>query len=189
MAAFDAGVEERDRDALPVEAGQHDLGAAAASGLEGAARDRLGRRRGRVHGAHRVHPRDVVRALELRQGARGDEGGEAVERPREDLVARDSDVPLAHSGEQNLLRALRLGLPAALLLRGRLALGGSHPVGERRRREDDEHALPRLRGRLRAVAEDAVPGTRRSPSDRVAGALDRAGERQGGRHERKRRRA
>ena len=73
-----------------------------------------------------------MRTLELGERTRGDEGGKAVERPGEDLIADDAHLPVTQAREQELLLALGLGRPPALLRRRRLALGGAHPVGERR---------------------------------------------------------
>ena len=187
VPTVDPGVEERDRDAVPAEAGEHDLGAAPPVGLEVAARDRLGRRGGRVDRADRVHAGDVVRPLELGEGPRGDERREAVESSGEDLLARDPNLPLAQARQQQLLCAFGLGVPLALLLGARLFLDRAQAVGERGRGEDDEHALTSLEGRLGAIAEDAVPRARRRARDRVARALHRAGQDERGRHQRERR--
>ena len=56
-------------------------------------------------------PRRHARARARRARA-ADEGGEAVESPREDLVAHDLDPTLPQAREQELLRALRLAVHA-----------------------------------------------------------------------------
>ncbi len=117
--------------------------------LKVSARDGLGGRGRRVDRTHGIDAGDVVRPLELGQGPCRDESGEAVERPREDLVTLDAHLPLAQASEEELLCSFCLDGPRLLLLRGRLILGRGHAVGERGRGEDDEDALPRLGGAAR----------------------------------------
>jgi len=108
---IDAGVEQRDRHAAAVVAGQLDGGPVAARRVERARREqRLGHRR-RIGGAHWVDACDLRQVLEQRDSARVERGCEAVEHARVAEVGPDGD-PLRRERRQDLLlRRKRLRRP------------------------------------------------------------------------------
>ena len=163
----DAGVEQRDRDAAPVEARDaRQLGPAPGAPREGLAAQLVRRERGRIGRTDGIHAGHVAVALEQRERSAVDRSREAVEGSRVDEVGDELD-PLARQPRGDLLLAgerggrpaphRRLGCPPARL---------GHAIGERRVLEDDDHPLADGDGAPLAV-DEATPG-RRTSFDRAA---------------------
>ena len=136
LEAVDAGVEERDRDAVPVEAGQHDSGAG-----RGVTAGECGRRdRGRKRRPHGIDPGDLGVVLEQGDGTRVERRREPVEDADVAVVGPHAEAVPRELGQDLLLRRVGLRRPAPLVLLGR-ELRAREPLRDRRRPEDDDHPL------------------------------------------------
>ena len=156
MGDVDAGVEQRDRDPAPVEAGNPGLlRSPSAARLERLAAQLIRRERGRIGRTDGIHARHVTVALEQRERPAVDRGREAVEGARVDEVGDELD-PLARQPRRDLLLACEGGRrPAAHRRLGCMAARLGHAIGERRILEDDDHPLADGDGAPLAVDEPA----------------------------------
>jgi hypothetical protein len=113
LGRVDTRVEERDRDAAAVEAGQGHVRPSPRPGPERVLEAR--RVDGGIRGADRVDPLDLRRPLEQRDRPGIERRGEAVQDPR--VVERRLDVRTleAHAGDELPLRSEGRTRPRALL--------------------------------------------------------------------------
>ena len=166
LRTVDAGVEQRDGDAAPVEARERDVEAVPAARLEVALaeqRRRDGRGEGRPHRVDALHFRQP---LEDRDRARVERRGEPGEHALERVVGRDREPLHAELGQDELLGRPGLRSPAALVGVGGPPAGRGDAIGERRRAQDDDHPLADRDPRA-WCAREARPGDprwRRPPS-------------------------
>jgi hypothetical protein len=130
VAAVDAGIEQRDRYATPVESRQRHLGAAAGPRPELGTGERLGADGGRIDGSHRIDARHSRRALELGDRAGIEERRETVHGAREDVIALEPDAAARQAGEDRFLLGLGIRCPLPLVLGARLPLSRADAVSK-----------------------------------------------------------
>jgi hypothetical protein len=174
MAAIHPRVEQGDRHSASIESRQRHLRTTACTRPELGPGQGVGAHGRRIDGPNRVDARNAGGAFELRHRPWVEQSREAVQRAREDEVPLERDASTREPGQDRFLLALRLGRPAALVLRARPPLGGRHAVGKRGSREHDEH--PALEGGCGTIPEDRLPSAGRGPDDRVRRPLDGADE-------------
>jgi hypothetical protein len=151
----DAGVQQRDRDARPVVAGDARHRPASCLEPELVPLEWLCRGGCRIGDANGVDADDVLVAFEQRERARVEHGGEAVQRPRVDEV-RDDLHALLREPRRDLLLACEGGRsPRPHLALGRLPARAPYTFGQRRVAQDDDRPL--ADGNGGAVAVDESP--------------------------------
>ena len=160
VAGVDAGVEQGDRDAGAVDARERDLDPSSAPrrehvGLEDRTVLRDGRR---IRGADGEHP--LHRRVSLEGGQEpGVEGRrEPVQHAHVGLLGLDRDAAEGEPCDRPLLGVTGSGRPDPHLDLAGPPTCRAHPVGERRRTEDDDPATAELR--QRATAEKTLPALR-----------------------------
>ena len=157
MGRLDARVEQGDRHAAAVVAGQVDVRPGADPRSEPALFDQVRRRRGRVRDPDRVDAGHLRRPFEDRDRARVERRREAGEHARVAMLGLDLHSLLRQARDEQVVRRERRRRPAPLLSLGRLAAGRGDLVGERRAVQDDDDALTD-RDLLARRADQAPPG-------------------------------
>ena len=177
MVRLDAGVEQRDRHAGPVEARQLDGGPGTDARRQLAFLDQCRGRRSRVRDAHGIDACDLRSALEVGDGAGIERRGEAGQHAGVAVLWLDLHALPGEPCDEQVVGGERGRGPAPLLRLGRLAARGSHLVGERRTVQDDDDALAD-RDLLARGADEAAPGRGRRLRFLVAGASGPRGDRE-----------
>ena len=163
--AVDAGVEQRDRHAAAVVAGQPQRRQAARPARDALAAEQGRGDGGRVGRPHRVDAGHLRPALEHRDRARVERRGEAVQDARVRELDPRPDPARAQLREQLPLGGEGDARPRPLLALARDAAVQRDPLRHRRRAQHDEHALAdrdRRDGRRRRARATTTPPRRAS---------------------------
>src|SRR4029453_5805914 len=105
------------------------------------AAEELRAERRRIGRAHRVHALDLRRALEQRDAARIERGGEAVEGGRVTELGLTDEALQRQGRNEQLLRGERGVRPAAFVLARHQPAGVADTIGERGCLQQDDDAL------------------------------------------------